>query len=534
MGVVHHANYLVWFELARTRLCLEAGLHYAEIEKHGLLLLVTGAQLTYRAPAHYGETVVASCWVERLGSRAVTFAYRVARGGEAARHRLDRARLGRRGGHGARPASPTSWWRPSRPSCRPPRRGTRRSGRVAAMRRLRLTTAGESHGPGLTAILDGLPAGLRIDFERLARELARRQHGHGRGRGCRSRPTAPRSAAESAPARPSARRSRSGSRTTTGRTGNARWPRAARRSTASSPSCAGSVRPALATPTSPAARSTSAAICATCSNAPRRARARRASPPARSPGCCSPSSASRSASGVRCARTDRRRRARADLGAGRGGRRRSRRCARSTALSKPEMVALVDAAKQKGDTLGGAVTVIAARRPGRAGLARLLGSQARRSPRPGADVGPGGQGGRDRRRARRRAGLRQRRPRRHPASTSRAAASRARANRAGGLEGGITNGEDVVGDRSTRSRSRRCATGCPRSTSTRGEARSSQYERSDVTALPAAGVIGEAMLGAGARRRRAREVRRRLDGRAARPLRGEPPPRAPLAAGLIG
>ena len=80
MGVVHHANYLVWFELARTRLCLEAGLHYAEIEKQGLLLLVTGAQLTYRAPARYGETVVSSCWVEHLGSRAVTFAYRISRG----------------------------------------------------------------------------------------------------------------------------------------------------------------------------------------------------------------------------------------------------------------------------------------------------------------------------------------------------------------------------------------------------------------------------------------------------------------------
>lgn len=50
------------------------------------------------------------------------------------------------------------------------------------LRRLRLTTAGESHGPGLTAILEGLPAGLRIDFDRLERELARRQHGHGRGR----------------------------------------------------------------------------------------------------------------------------------------------------------------------------------------------------------------------------------------------------------------------------------------------------------------------------------------------------------------
>ena len=50
------------------------------------------------------------------------------------------------------------------------------------MHRLRLTTAGESHGPGLTAVLEGLPAGLRVDFELLARELRRRQHGHGRGR----------------------------------------------------------------------------------------------------------------------------------------------------------------------------------------------------------------------------------------------------------------------------------------------------------------------------------------------------------------
>jgi chorismate synthase len=50
------------------------------------------------------------------------------------------------------------------------------------MRRLRLTTAGESHGPGLTATLLGLPAGLMVDFALLARDLARRMHGHGRGR----------------------------------------------------------------------------------------------------------------------------------------------------------------------------------------------------------------------------------------------------------------------------------------------------------------------------------------------------------------
>ena len=50
------------------------------------------------------------------------------------------------------------------------------------MNRLRLTTGGESHGPGLTATLLGLPAGLAVDFDLLARDLARRQHGFGRGR----------------------------------------------------------------------------------------------------------------------------------------------------------------------------------------------------------------------------------------------------------------------------------------------------------------------------------------------------------------
>ena len=46
---------------------------------------------------------------------------------------------------------------------------------------LRLTTAGESHGPGLTCILEGMPAGLALDREALDRDLARRQLGHGRG-----------------------------------------------------------------------------------------------------------------------------------------------------------------------------------------------------------------------------------------------------------------------------------------------------------------------------------------------------------------
>ena len=46
---------------------------------------------------------------------------------------------------------------------------------------LRLITAGESHGPGLTCIVEGLPAGLALDREAIDRDMARRQLGHGRG-----------------------------------------------------------------------------------------------------------------------------------------------------------------------------------------------------------------------------------------------------------------------------------------------------------------------------------------------------------------
>jgi len=82
MGVVHHANYLVWFEVARTRHCSEAGFHYAEIERQGHLILVTGATLSYRGAARYGDELVVACRLDQLGSRGLRFAYRVLRGEE--------------------------------------------------------------------------------------------------------------------------------------------------------------------------------------------------------------------------------------------------------------------------------------------------------------------------------------------------------------------------------------------------------------------------------------------------------------------
>lgn len=80
MAVVHHANYVVWFELARTRLCERSGFHYSAIEELGYLLMVTGVQVSYRQPARYGDRVELHCHIERMASRGVTFGYEVRRG----------------------------------------------------------------------------------------------------------------------------------------------------------------------------------------------------------------------------------------------------------------------------------------------------------------------------------------------------------------------------------------------------------------------------------------------------------------------
>ena len=49
------------------------------------------------------------------------------------------------------------------------------------MSKLRFLTAGESHGPGLTVIIEGLPAGLKVDESAIKHQMARRQKGYGSG-----------------------------------------------------------------------------------------------------------------------------------------------------------------------------------------------------------------------------------------------------------------------------------------------------------------------------------------------------------------
>lgn len=80
MGVVYHANYLVWCEMGRTELIRDRlGISYAEIEASGVLLAVTDASLRYRAAARYDEEIRVDTWLSEVRSRGVEFDYEIVR-----------------------------------------------------------------------------------------------------------------------------------------------------------------------------------------------------------------------------------------------------------------------------------------------------------------------------------------------------------------------------------------------------------------------------------------------------------------------
>lgn len=84
MGVVYHARYIVWLDMARTEHLRRAGTTYREMEESGFRLVVGELQMRYRRPARYDDLVRIRCWVRELASRRVTFGYAIERaeGGE--------------------------------------------------------------------------------------------------------------------------------------------------------------------------------------------------------------------------------------------------------------------------------------------------------------------------------------------------------------------------------------------------------------------------------------------------------------------
>jgi len=77
MGVVYHANYLVWCEVGRTELIRTQGRSYAEIERLGVGLAVAEATLRFHAPARYDDLVRVSTTLTEIQSRSMRFEYRI-------------------------------------------------------------------------------------------------------------------------------------------------------------------------------------------------------------------------------------------------------------------------------------------------------------------------------------------------------------------------------------------------------------------------------------------------------------------------
>lgn len=82
MGVVHHATYPVWFEVARTDLMNALGLPYREVEARGYYLMLSGLNVEYRRAARYDDTLHVLTRVTSVRSRTLTFTYEVRRGDE--------------------------------------------------------------------------------------------------------------------------------------------------------------------------------------------------------------------------------------------------------------------------------------------------------------------------------------------------------------------------------------------------------------------------------------------------------------------
>ena len=267
---------------------------------------------------------------------------------------------------------------------------------------LTYVTAGESHGPGLTVVVSGVPAGVELDHELIRRDLARRQAGYGRS---------PRQKLEQDDVRP---------------LGGIRHGRALGSPIAffienrdhknwTHPMSAWPVTseeleeygwrgkpirlPGPGTPTSRASSSTGTRTCATCWSAPAPARRPPGSPPAPWPRRSAGRSASRCASHVLQVGTvratppawlsidDFERAERSEV-----------RCLDPTA--EAAMIAEIEAAKKERDTLGGVTEVRAFNVPPGLGSHVSAGRAARRPDRRGHALDPVREGRRDRRRDR--------------------------------------------------------------------------------------------------------------------------------------
>lgn len=80
MGIVHHSNYLVWFELGRSEFCRARGFSYKEMEERdNALMVVAEAYCRYKSPAYYEDVLTLRTKIAEIRSRSIRFTYEIYR-----------------------------------------------------------------------------------------------------------------------------------------------------------------------------------------------------------------------------------------------------------------------------------------------------------------------------------------------------------------------------------------------------------------------------------------------------------------------
>ena len=80
MGIVHNANYLIWFEVGRGEFCRARGFSYKEMEeKENALMVVAESYCRYKSPAYYEDLLTVRTKIQELRRRSLRFVYEIYR-----------------------------------------------------------------------------------------------------------------------------------------------------------------------------------------------------------------------------------------------------------------------------------------------------------------------------------------------------------------------------------------------------------------------------------------------------------------------
>ncbi|HEV8593659.1 MAG TPA: thioesterase family protein [Pyrinomonadaceae bacterium] len=79
MGIVHHSNYLIWFEAGRSDLCRTRGFSYKEMEADDALMVVAETYCRFKSPAYYEDVLTIRTQTAQVRSRSIRFIYEVVR-----------------------------------------------------------------------------------------------------------------------------------------------------------------------------------------------------------------------------------------------------------------------------------------------------------------------------------------------------------------------------------------------------------------------------------------------------------------------